>query len=292
MIGASHLAHGSPGAGNDHVRFDLTFQILAPEIDIITPTRDLKLSRQYEIDYLKKEGIVRDWAKMEYSINKGLWGTSVGGKETLTTQKTLPEEAYPSHVTAKEESKLVTLTFDKGEFVALNGKKYANKVEAIQALEEIGCQYAVGRGMHLGDTIIGIKGRVGFEAAAPMMILSAHHTLEKHTLTKWQTYWKDQVANWYGMLLHEAQYLEPVMRDIEAMLEKSQRNVSGDVFVRLYPYRFVVEGVETKHDLMNSGFADYGEENRAFTADDVKGFTKILGNSLKIYNKVNPDEMK
>ncbi|MCQ2215092.1 MAG: argininosuccinate synthase [Bacteroidales bacterium] len=291
-IGAKHIAHGSTGAGNDQVRFDLTFQILAPEINIITPTRDLKLSRQYEIDYLKKEGIVRDWTKMEYSINKGLWGTSIGGKETLTTRQTLPENAYPSHVTAKEESRLVKLTFEKGEFVAIDGKKYDNKVQAIQDLEEIGCQYAVGRGMHLGDTIIGIKGRVGFEAAAPMMILSAHHTLEKHTLTKWQTYWKDQVANWYGMLLHEAQYLEPVMRDIEAMLESSQRNVSGDVFVRLYPYRFVVEGVETSHDLMNSGFADYGEDNRAFTADDVKGFTKILGNSLKIYNKVNPDEMK
>lgn len=291
-IGAKHIAHGSTGAGNDQVRFDLTFQILAPEINIITPTRDLKLSRQYEIDYLKKEGIVRDWTKMEYSINKGLWGTSIGGKETLTTRQTLPENAYPSHVTAKEESRLVKLTFEKGEIVAIDGKKYENKVQAIQDLEEIGCQYAVGRGMHLGDTIIGIKGRVGFEAAAPMMILSAHHTLEKHTLTKWQTYWKDQVANWYGMLLHEAQYLEPVMRDIEAMLESTQRNVSGDVFVRLYPYRFVVEGVETSHDLMNSGFADYGEENRAFTADDVKGFTKILGNSLKIYNKVNPDEMK
>ncbi len=291
-IGAKHIAHGSTGAGNDQVRFDLTFQILAPEINIITPTRDLKLSRQYEIDYLKKEGIVRDWTKMEYSINKGLWGTSIGGKETLTTRQTLPENAYPSHVTAKEESRLVKLTFEKGEITAIDDKKYDNKVQAIQDLEEIGCQYAVGRGMHLGDTIIGIKGRVGFEAAAPMMILSAHHTLEKHTLTKWQTYWKDQVANWYGMLLHEAQYLEPVMRDIEAMLETSQRNVSGDVFIRLYPYRFVVEGVETSHDLMNSGFADYGEENRAFTADDVKGFTKILGNSLKIYNKVNPDEMK
>ncbi|MDO4461107.1 MAG: argininosuccinate synthase [Bacteroidia bacterium] len=291
-IGAKHIAHGSTGAGNDQVRFDLTFQILAPEINIITPTRDLKLSRQYEIDYLKNEGIVRDWTKMEYSINKGLWGTSIGGKETLTTRQTLPEEAYPSHVTAKEESRLVKLTFEKGEIAAIDDKKYDNKVKAIQDLEEIGCQYAVGRGMHLGDTIIGIKGRVGFEAAAPMMILSAHHTLEKHTLTKWQTYWKDQVANWYGMLLHEAQYLEPVMRDIEAMLETSQRNVSGDVFIRLYPYRFVVEGVETSHDLMNSGFADYGEDNRAFTADDVKGFTKILGNSLKIYNKVNPDEMK
>lgn len=291
-IGAKHIAHGSTGAGNDQVRFDLTFQILAPEINIITPTRDLKLSRQYEIDYLKKEGIVRDWTKMEYSINKGLWGTSIGGKETLTTRQTLPENAYPSHVVAKEESRLVKLTFEKGEMVAIDDKKYDNKVQAIQELEEIGCQYAVGRGMHLGDTIIGIKGRVGFEAAAPMMILSAHHTLEKHTLTKWQTYWKDQVANWYGMLLHEAQYLEPVMRDIEAMLETSQRNVSGDVFVRLYPYRFVVEGVETVHDLMNSGFADYGEDNKAFTADDVKGFTKILGNSLKIYNKVNPDEMK
>ena len=290
-IGAKYIAHGSTAAGNDQVRFDLTFQILAPEIQIITPTRDLTLTRDYEIEYLKKEGVVRDWSKMQYSINKGLWGTSVGGKETLTTRQTLPEEAYPSHVTAEGESEKLVISFEKGEISAVNGKKYTNKVDAIRAVEAIGSRWAVGRGMHLGDTIIGIKGRVGFEAAGPMLILSAHRTLEKYTLTKWQAYWKDQVANWYGMLLHEAQYLDPVMRDIEAMLDSSQRNVNGDVYITLYPYRYVVEGVESKNDLMNSGFADYGEDVKAWTADDIKGFTKIMGNPFKIFNKVNPGQM-
>lgn len=290
-IGAQHIAHGSTAAGNDQVRFDLTFQILAPEINIITPTRDLSLTREYEIEYLKKEGVVRDWTKMAYSINHGLWGTSIGGKETLTTRQTLPEEAYPSHVTAEAPSEQLVISFEKGEVSAVNGKKYDNKVDAIRAIEAAGSRYAVGRGMHLGDTIIGIKGRVGFEAAAPMLILGAHHTLEKYTLSKWQTYWKDQVANWYGMLLHEAQYLEPVMRDIEAMLETSQRNVNGDVYITLYPYRFVVEGVESPNDLMNSGFGDYGEINKAWSAQDVKGFTTIMGNAFKIFNKVNPGQM-
>ena len=281
-IGADAVAHGSTGAGNDQVRFDLTFQILAPDIEIITPTRDLTLTREYEIDYLKKHGFEADFKKMEYSINKGLWGTSIGGKETLDSAKSLPESAYPSQVTKKGEEKLV-LDFERGELKTVNGEKFQSPVDAIRKVEEIGSAYGIGRDMHIGDTIIGIKGRVGFEAAGPMLIINAHKMLEKHTLTKWQQYWKDQVATWYGMFLHEAQYLEPVMRDIEAMLESSQRNVTGEVEITLRPYSYTLVGVTSLFDLMKTDFGEYGEVNKAWTADDVKGFTKILGNQMKIY---------
>ncbi|MCH5318302.1 MAG: argininosuccinate synthase [Paramuribaculum sp.] len=284
-LGVDAVAHGSTGAGNDQVRFDLTFQILAPEIEIITPTRDMTLTREYEIDYLKQHGYEADFTKMEYSINKGLWGTSIGGKETLKSELTLPEEAYPSQVTKTGEEKL-TIGFDKGEIVSVNGVKYDNPVDAIRKVEEIGSQFGIGRDMHIGDTIIGIKGRVGFEAAGPILIIAAHKMLEKHTLTKWQQYWKDQVATWYGMFLHEAQYLEPVMRDIEAMLESSQRNVTGTVEITLRPYSYTLVGVDSPFDLMKTDFGEYGEVNKAWTADDVKGFTKILGNQMKIYHNV------
>lgn len=285
-IGAQYVAHGSTGAGNDQVRFDLTFEVLAPDIKILTPTRDLQLSRQQEIDYLKEHGVEADWSKMAYSINKGLWGTSIGGKETLSPEKTLPEEAYPSQLTEKGE-KEITLEFLKGELKGVDGKKYYNSVDAIRALDALASPFAIGRDMHIGDTIIGIKGRVGFEAAAPMLIIKAHQMLEKHTLTKWQTYWKEQLSNWYGMFLHEALYLDPVMRDIEKFLENTQDTVTGKVIVRLKPYHFVLVGVESDYDLMKSDFGEYGEMNKAWTADDVKGFTKILGTSLKIYNSVN-----
>ncbi len=285
-IGAGYIAHGSTGAGNDQIRFDLTFQVLAPEIEIITPTRDLLLSRQEEIDYLKKHGIDEDYIKMQYSINQGLWGTSVGGKETLTSSKGLPEAAYPSQLETTEE-RMVELGFVKGELKIIDGKSYESGPVIIRALEEIASKYAIGRDTHVGDTIIGIKGRVGFEAAAPMIIIKAHHLLEKHTLSKWQTYWKEQLGNWYGMFLHEALYHEPVMRNIETFLEATQENVTGKVFVKLKPYHFELQGIESEHDLMNSGFGEYGETVKAWTADDVKGFTKILSNSLKIYNKVN-----
>ncbi len=271
-VGAKYVAHGSTSAGNDQVRFDITFQILAPEIEIITPTRDMNLTREYEIEYLKKHGYVADFKKLEYSINKGLWGTSVGGKETLHSDQTLPEEAYPTQMTATADSRM-TIDFN-------------DKVKAIQKIEELTAPYALGRDMHIGDTIIGIKGRVGFEAGAPMVILGAHKMLEKHTLTKWQQYWKEQLGNWYGMFLHEAQYLEPVMRDIEAFLESSQRNVTGRVIVDLKPYRFILVGVESDFDLMKTGFGEYGEISKGWTADDVKGFTRILSNQMKIYYSV------
>lgn len=285
-IGAKYIAHGSTGAGNDQIRFDLTFQVLAPEIEIITPTRDMLLSRQEEIDYLKKYDFEADFTKMDYSINQGLWGTSIGGKETLTTNKNLPEEAYPSQLEASEE-KTIELGFEKGELVSLEGEFYENGPDVIRALEAIASKYAIGRDTHVGDTIIGIKGRVGFEAAAPLITIKAHHLLEKHTLSKWQNYWKEQLANWYGMFLHEAMYQEPVMRNIETFLESTQENVTGKVIVKLKPYHFELVGIESEYDLMNSGFGEYGETVEAWTADDIKGFTKILSNSLKIYNKVN-----
>ena len=284
-IGADAVAHGSTGAGNDQVRFDLTFQILAPEIEIITPTRDMTLTREYEIDYLKKHGIEADFKKMEYSINKGLWGTSIGGKETLHSEQTLPESAYPSQITEKGEEHM-TITFEKGEISAVNGKTYADKIDAIREVERLGARYGIGRDMHIGDTIIGIKGRVGFEAAGPILIIAAHKMLEKHTLTKWQQYWKDQIGTWYGMFLHESQYLEPVMRDMEAFLESSQANVTGTVEVTLRPYSYTLVGVDSPFDLMKTDFGEYGEVNKAWSADDVKGFTKILGNQMKIYHNV------
>ena len=279
-IGADAVAHGSTGAG-----IDLTFQILAPEIEIITPTRDMELTRDYEINYLKEHGYVADFKKLEYSINKGLWGTSIGGKETLKSNETLPEEAYPSQVTKKEESQM-TIDFVNGEIAGVNGKKYDDKIAAINEVNRLGSEYGIGRDMHIGDTIIGIKGRVGFEAAGAILIINAHKMLEKHTLTKWQQYWKDQIGTWYGMFLHEAQYLEPVMRDMEAMLESSQRNVTGRVIINLRPYSYTLVGVETSYDLMRSDFGEYGEVVKAWTADDVKGFTKILGNQMKIYHNV------
>ncbi len=285
QIEAEAVAHGSTGAGNDQVRFDLTFEILAPNIEIITPTRDMVLTREYEINYLKERGYVADFTKMEYSINKGLWGTSIGGKETLKSEQTLPESAYPSQVTAQGEESL-KITFDKGEIAAINGKAVEDKVAAIVELEAICAKYGIGRDMHIGDTIIGIKGRVGFEAAAPIVIIAAHKMLEKHTLTKWQLYWKEQLSTWYGMFLHEAQYLEPVMRDIEKFLEHSQENVCGTVEVMLRPLGYTLVGVDSTFDLMKTDFGEYGEVNKAWSADDVKGFTKILGNQMKIFYNV------
>ena len=284
-IGAKHIAHGSTGAGNDQIRFDLIFQLIAPEINIITPIRDQQLSRKEEIEYLAKHGVEVDWKKAQYSINKGLWGTSVGGAETLTSHQSLPGEAYPSQL-IKEDTQEMTIEFEKGEICGVNGTTM-KPVDAIELIENIANKYAIGRDVHVGDTIIGIKGRVGFEAAASAIIIKAHHTLEKHTLSKWQLHWKEQLANWYGMFIHEAQYFEPVMRNIETFLTDTQTYVSGKVFVQLDPYRFTVKGIESSHDLMTSDFGEYGEINKNWTGDDVKGFTKILANSMQIFNHVN-----
>jgi argininosuccinate synthase len=290
-LGADAVAHGSTGAGNDQVRFDLVFEVLGNNLQVITPIRDMQLSRQEEIDYLKKHGIDWPWEKAKYSINQGVWGTSVGGAETLTSNQTLPEEAYPSPLTETDPTE-VTLHFDKGELKGVDGHTFAHPLEAIQALQEKAAPYAIGRDVHVGDTIIGIKGRVGFEAAAPLLIIKAHHLLEKHTLTKWQQYWKEQLANWYGMLLHEGQLLEPVMRNIETFLTETQATVTGTVKVKLHPYRFELIGIESDYDLMNSGFGQYGEMNKAWSGEDVKGFTKVLSNNLKIHNFVQQNAPK
>lgn len=284
-IGAKYIGHGSTGAGNDQIRFDMIFHLVAPELEILTPVRDQILTRQEEIAYLSEHGVSVEWTRAKYSINKGLWGTSIGGEETLTSHKPLPESAFPSPL-KNSNPQTIKIGFEKGEINRLNGKK-TSPVAAIQQIESLASQYAIGRDMHTGDTIIGIKGRIGFEAAAAVVIIKAHHVLEKHTLTKWQLYWKEQLANWYGMFLHESQYFEPVMRNIETFLQDSQQNVSGEVTVQLHPYRFEVEGISSEHDLMKSDFGEYGEVNKAWTGEDIKGFTKIFSNAMQIYQNVN-----
>ena len=284
-LGADAIAHGSTGAGNDQVRFDMAFHIIYPQAEIITPILDNNLTRQEEIDFLTKHGVEGDWSKAEYSINKGIWGTSVGGRETLTSDQFLPEDAFPSQI-QKTDSEEVVLTFKEGEVVGINGEEL-DPVSAINKLNEIACQYGIGRDVHVGDTIVGIKGRVGFEAAAPLIIIKAHHTLEKHTLAKWQLYWKEQLANWYGNLLHEGQYLDPVMRNIETFLQDTQKYVTGTARVKLSPNHFQVLGIESKHDLMNSDAAQYGEINTLWNGDDVRGFSKIAAVPNIIFNAVN-----
>ena len=285
-LNADAVAHGSTGAGNDQVRFDMIFNILIPGVEIITPIRDMKLSREEEITYLKSKGVEMNFEKSAYSINKGLWGTSVGGKETLNSKGLLPESAWPTPVT-KTNAEEVKLSFIKGELFVVNDKTFTHPTEAIQYLQTIAGSYGVGRDIHIGDTIIGIKGRVGFEAAAPMVILKAHHALEKHVLTKWQLNWKDQLALFYGNWLHEGQIMDPVMRDIEAYFTNSQKNVTGDVFVQLNPYHFQIVGIDSEFDLMSAKFGKYGEMNTGYTGDDVRGFSKIFGNQTSIYHKVN-----
>lgn len=287
--GFDYVSHGSTAAGNDQVRFDLVIQVLAPEIKILTPIRELSIPREEEVSYLKKAGIEMNWKKVEYSINKGIWGTSVGGRETLTSEGELPEEAYPTPM-EKTGSEIVSLGFEQGEPISLNGQ-LLEPMMVIRELEMLAAPWGVGRDVHVGDTIIGIKGRVGFEAAASRMIIDAHLALEKHVLTRWQLHWKEQIGQWYGMFVHEAQYLEPVMRDLEAFLESSQKNVTGEVSLRLRPYTFSVTGVKSEFDLMHPSFATYGEKNKAWTAEEVDGFTRILGNQQRIWYAVNGNEI-
>ncbi|MBQ8126979.1 MAG: argininosuccinate synthase [Prevotella sp.] len=288
-IGADAIAHGSTGAGNDQIRFDMTFLVMAPGVEIITLTRDEKLTRKEEVDYLNAHGFTADFAKLKYSYNVGIWGTSICGGELLDPEQGLPEEAYLKHATRQDES-LLRITFKHGEITAVNDEPFDDRVAAIQRIEEIGASYAIGRDCNVGDTIIGIKGRVGFEAAAPKLIIEAHRLLEKSTLSKWQQYWKDQVANWYGMFLHESQYLEPVMPDIEAMLLSSQRNVTGTAILRLRPYGFETVGIDSVNDLTKSKLGEYGETQTGWTADEAKGFIKVLSTPLRVYYGVHPGE--
>ena len=290
-IGAHAIAHGSTGAGNDQIRFDMTFLVMAPGVEIITLTRDKALSRQEEVDYLNAHGYYADFTKLKYSYNVGIWGTSICGGELLDSAQGLPEEAFLKHVTRTDESEL-KITFAKGEIAAVNGEKFDDKIAAIQKIEEIGAAYAIGRDFNVGDTIIGIKGRVGFEAAAPKLIIEAHRLLEKYTLSKWQQYWKDQVANWYGMFLHESQYLEPVMPDIEAMLTSSQRHVNGTAILKLRPLGFETVGVDSPDDLLKSKLGEYGEMQHGWTADDAKGFIKVTSTPLRVFYGIHPDEKR
>jgi argininosuccinate synthase len=289
-IGADAIAHGSTGAGNDQIRFDMTFMVMAPEMEIVTLTRDMVLTRQFEVDYLNTHGFKADFAKLKYSYNVGIWGTSICGGEILDSAQGLPESAYLKQVT-NHGTEQIRITFTKGEISEVNGVAYDDKIAAIQRIEEIAAPYGIGRDMHIGDTIIGIKGRVGFEAAAPMLIIGAHKFLEKYTLSKWQQYWKDQVANWYGMFLHESQYMEPVMRDIEAMLSESQRNVNGTVILELRPYSFMPVGVESDCDLVKTKFGEYGEVQKGWTSDDAKGFIKVLSTPLRVYYANHQEEI-
>ena len=288
-VGADAIAHGSTGAGNDQVRFDMTFLVMAPGVEILTLTRDNALSRDEEIEYLRSNGFVADFTKMKYSYNVGIWGTSICGGEILDSKQGLPDSAYLKQV-EKDGKEEMRIEFKHGEIVAVNGKAFDNKIEAIRYIESIAAPYGIGRDMHVGDTIIGIKGRVGFEAAAPMVIINAHKFLEKYTLSKWQQYWKDQVANWYGMFLHESQYLEPVMRDIEAMLESSQRNVNGTVIVELRPLSMFMVGVDSPDDLVKTKFGEYGEMQKGWTAEDAKGFIKVTSTALRAYYSNHKDE--
>ena len=288
-IGADAIAHGSTGAGNDQIRFDMTFLVCAPGVEIITLTRDMTLTREFEVNYLNEHGFKADFEKLKYSYNVGLWGTSICGGEILDSTQGLPDSAYLKQVEKNGEEEL-RLTFGNGELKAVNGKEFDDPIKAIQAVEEIGASYGIGRDMHVGDTIIGIKGRVGFEAAAPMLIIAAHKFLEKYTLSKWQQYWKDQVANWYGMFLHESQYLEPVMRDIEAMLENSQRNVTGTAILKLIPKHFETVGVDSPNDLVKNKLGEYGEVQKGWTAEEAKGFIKVTSTPLRAYYANHPDE--
>lgn len=290
-IQAEAVAHGSTGAGNDQVRFDMIFNILVPGMEIITPIREMKLSREEEISYLQSKGVEMNFNKAMYSVNKGLWGTSVGGKETLKSLGMLPEEAWPTQVT-KHGTETLKLSFDKGELFKVNDRSFQHPTQAIQFIQSLAGPYGIGRDIHVGDTIIGIKGRVGFEAAAPMLVIKAHHSLEKHVLTKWQLSWKDQLAQFYGNWLHEGQYLDPVMRDIEAFLTNSQQQVTGDVHLALFPYRFQVTGIESPFDLMSSRFGKYGEMNVGWSGEDVRGFSKIFGNQTMIYHQVKEEAKK
>ncbi len=288
-IGAQAIAHGSTGAGNDQIRFDMTFLVMAPGVEIITLTRDRNLSRQEEVDYLNQHGFKADFAKLKYSYNVGIWGTSICGGEILDSRQGLPESAYLKHPT-KEGPEQLSIGFRQGEICSVNGREYDDKIAAIQEVERIGAAYAIGRDCHVGDTIIGIKGRVGFEAAAPMLIIAAHRFLEKFTLSKWQQYWKDQIANWYGMFLHESQYLEPVMPDMEAMLLSSQRHVNGTVTLELRPYSFQTVGCDSPDDLVKNKLGEYGETAKAWTSEDAKGFIKVTSTPLRAYYLAHPGE--
>lgn len=278
-LGARAIAHGSTGAGNDQVRFDVALQILADDLEVLTPIREKSLSREESTAYLRERGVEVADDKTTYSINEGLWGTTVGGKETLTTSQALPEEAYPGTTApadSPDEPRELSLSFENGVPTALDGES-ADPVSIIEQLNTLGGAYGVGRNIHVGDTILGIKGRVGFEAPAALILIKAHQELEKIVLSKWQQYQKDHLSDFYGMLVHEGQYFDPVMRDIEAFLNSSQETVTGTVSVRLFKGQISVQGCESPYSMFDTGIATYGEENTLWNGRDARGFTRIAG---------------
>jgi len=290
-LGARAIAHGSTGAGNDQVRFDVALQLLADDLEIITPIRDNHLTRHHTTVFLKERGFSVPGSTTRYSINAGLWGTTVGGAETLGTRHPLPEEAYPgtTAVNANTEShRDVKVTFKKGIPVALDDAEMA-AVPLIESLNDIGLRFGAGRDIHVGDTILGVKGRVAFEAPAPLILVTAHRELEKVVLTKWQRYQKDHLADFYGMLLHEGQHFDPVMRDIEVFLLSSQEVVSGEVFVRLAHGSVTVQGCESPYSMFNTGVATYGEESAYWSGRDARGFCRITGMQAFLAHKARTD---
>ncbi|MDQ2069587.1 argininosuccinate synthase [Natronospira bacteriovora] len=287
-IGADALAHGSTGAGNDQIRFDVAFQVLAPGLAVITPIRDQGLSREQEVAYLARHGVVIPPATGRYSVNAGLWGTTVGGAETLDGWSELPESAFPSGppAAASDESRELCITFEQGIPVMLDGESL-EPVPLIERLNDLAAHFGIGRGVHLGDTILGIKGRVGFEAGAAQLLITGHRELEKLLLSGRQLFWKAQLGDLYGSLIHEGQAFDPLVGNLEAFLEASQKTVSGEVRLRLYPRALSVLGVRSPHSLMDSRAAAYGEANHLWDGADARGFARVFAVGQRLSGQVH-----
>lgn len=282
-IEADFIAHGSTGAGNDQFRFDMVFSSLCPNSEILTPIRDHALSRNEEIDYLKNQGLDLSWEHSEYSVNQGLWGSSVGGKETLTSNNPLPEKAWPIPLDRSLSPQTISIEFEGGQPSRLNQQSFSHPTLLIKYLTSIAAPYGVGRDIHVGDTIIGIKGRVGFQAPAAKILIEAHRTLEKHVLTKHQIKQKDQISANLGELIHEGQFMDPTLDDIKAYLDSTQKRVTGTVTVEVYIRGFDILGIESPFDLMDQSLAKYGETNDGWTGIEARHYGKLLATPAKIY---------
>jgi argininosuccinate synthase len=272
-IGATAVAHGSTGAGNDQVRFDVALRVLAPDLEIVTPIRDDSIRREQAIDFLVSRGLPVPAKAGAYSINRGLWGTTWGGGWTHDTWAGPPDELLepPDDAPAARE---VVLGWERGVPVELDGQALSGPA-LIELLGELASPYGIGRNIHVGETALGIKGRIGFEAGAALLLIGAHRELEKLVLTKWQAFWKDQLAHFYGDRLHEGQYFDPALRDIEALIESSQARVTGETRVRVAAGRFYVVGARSAHSMMDRTVATYGEENRLWTGDEARAFARV-----------------
>jgi argininosuccinate synthase len=280
--GAAALVHGSTGAGNDQLRFDTVFRVLAPDIKLLAPVRALALSRDAEVAYLAERNISVDAQTSSYSINAGMWGLSIGGVETHGSWGSLPAAAWPTgEVQSCSATRELLLSFQQGIPVALDGA-LMDPVSLIEMLNEIGVAYSVGRGMHLGDTVLGIKGRIGYSAPAAHILIEAHRELEKLTLSSSQQFWKETLGNLYGRMVHEAQGLDPLCRDLEALLESSQRMVSGDVRVGLAEGRMEILGSRSEHSLMDLQTAAYGEQASGWTGEEVAAHNKLRAQQLQL----------